>query len=138
MVNMDGQRKRFAIILLIVLFGSGYDRVEVSMPHDLPTAIIPTPERSEIQKFADWFFQDWYLAYPDFHTGAQMHVDSLSPERRAVLAQELREFLREHTGETPDELREAWFLMGAGAWPRDLHLADFISHFVSVMEGGVE
>ena len=108
------------------------------MSDDLPTLVRPQPERSELQKFASWFFQDWELAYSDFHTGAQMHIDALSTKRRATLAIELRDFLHEHTGKTSQELREVWISVGAEAWPRDLHLEEFLEHFIDVLEGNVD
>jgi hypothetical protein len=92
------------------------------------TKVIETPKLTELEQFASWFNQDWYLFFPDFHRGAAMYVANLSAAKRAALHRELATFLQEHAGSSSKALRNRWRKLGAqAAWPRDLDIKTWLT-----------
>ena len=100
------------------------------MPEPLTHKIVPTPERTELQEFAQWFHQDWRLMFPNFYMGAAMYIKQLTPERRLQLQQQLRAFLDANAGATPRELEQQWLKLGAAEWERDLTIHEVLQDFV--------
>lgn len=93
-------------------------------------------ERTELERFALWFHQDWRLCFSDIHEGARIYVMGLPANRRAVLRRELLRFLREHTGEPPQALRRLWLKLGAQEWPRGVDVRSILNAFAEMLEEG--
>ncbi len=131
---------RFGIAILVLLLCPvdkhllAMSGTEVKMLHDSSVKAVPKREKSELQRFASWFHQDWKLIYPDFHKGAQMYLGSLPPERRVTLKKELQIFLDQHAGGTSKSMLHAWFSLGAEAWQADLDITATFRYFVSLTE----
>jgi len=104
------------------------------MMEEVPFRTIPTPEQSELGAFASWFHQDWRLVYPDFLTGAKMYVEALPGERRKGLSAELRAFIEAHSVSSEEEIRKAWYALGAGAWQTGLQVPDTLHAFLALTE----
>ncbi len=83
--------------------------------------VFPGPkERSELERFAMWFHQDWGLLFVTFEGAAKAYLRQLSAERRATLHAELAAFLDEHAGATRGGLQRRWLKLGAQGAPSDL------------------
>lgn len=97
--------------------------------------IVDTGPKSEIEKFASWFHQDWRLVFPDFYTGAKIYFEEvpLSEDARYVLKQELYRFLDQTEGQDPKEIVQAWFDLGAHAWQCDLDIASTLRDFAEML-----
>lgn len=102
-----------------------------AMPPEEPYSIIPSPAKSEIEKFAMFFHQDWKLIYSDFHEGARMCIATLSADTKVVLKKELTEFLALY--ESPADLREAWLGLGAQAWQEGLDIRKGLRDFLEML-----
>lgn len=118
-----------------------YDK-SVEMEETLPVEAIPcedeirivaTPPRSELQKFAGWFHQDYTLFFTDFHEGARMYLADLPLERKPVLRRELLAHLETHSGASQEEMLKLWWRLGAGAWPPDLDMKKALREFTEMM-----
>jgi hypothetical protein len=80
--------------------------------------IVATQRPSELQQFAQWFHQDFFLMAPDLLTGTRMYLETLTADRKTMLADELGAFLVEHR--SPKVIRNSWRRLGAGIAPRGL------------------
>lgn len=131
---------QFATVALVLLSFTSLDGylltlcgAEAKMSQDRSAKAVPKAEKSELQKFASWFHQDWDLIYPNFYEGAQMYLTSLSSRRRVKLSNELQDFLRQYGGEPSKLVLRAWFRLGAEAWPPELEIANTLHDFVRLM-----
>jgi len=97
--------------------------------------IVPGRERTELEKFASWFHQDWKLVFPNFPEGARMYLSTLPRERKALLHQELSAFLAEHSDDSSSGLKQAWLRLGALGWQSDLDVRETLASFVRMMGG---
>jgi len=95
--------------------------------------VVPTPEKSRLERFASWFHQDWKLVFSDFDEGARIYVRQLSDTERAALRQDLRDFLKANEAGDEDRLRRAWLGLGAHAAPRDRPLRDVLRGFLQII-----
>jgi hypothetical protein len=93
---------------------------------------IPRP-KNELSQFARWFHQDWKLEFENFHEGATMYFESLTPERKKLLRSELSEFLEAHPGQSGKGLKRSWLRLGAAGWQRDLDIRDTLGQFVKML-----
>jgi hypothetical protein len=91
--------------------------------------IVPSPQRTELQQFAQWFHQDWNLVFPEFYSGAAMYFKQLPPERRMELQRQLRAFLDANAGAGPRKLKNLWLKLGAQAWQNDLDIRAVLEDF---------
>lgn len=107
--------------------------IEPSMDDIESYRIVPSEPKSELQKFAFWFHQDWKLIFPDFHTGAEMYLSSLSPERKEVLRQALAQFIERNRDADASELIDEWVKLGAQAWQSDLDFLRTLDDFLRMM-----
>lgn len=87
--------------------------------------VIPSPVKSELQKFASWFHQDWQLFYESFDQGARMYLRDLPIERKSILKSELMQFL-------PSATRRSWLKLGAQAGDRDVQA--MLQRFLEMMD----
>jgi hypothetical protein len=89
---------------------------------------------SQLERFALSFHQDWNLLEPDFHSVARSAIrDVLPPSAKPELKRELGEFLERHQDSSPDELKRAWFRLGAQAWDRRLDIHRTLKEFHEMM-----
>lgn len=88
--------------------------------------------RTELEKFATFFCQDWEIMFPNFYSGAKDYFDSLPRDRRLILRKELQELV-ESTSSTPC-LQKAWFRLGAEAWQRDLEISAALRDFIWMLD----
>lgn len=96
--------------------------------------IIASNEKSELQKFASWFHQDWKIVYPDFISGAKMYFSNLPSDRAEILSQEIIKFLNNHKKDSLSEVREAWISLGAQAWQNDLNIIQTLNDFLILLK----
>jgi hypothetical protein len=89
--------------------------------------VVETSEKSELQKFASWFHQDWSLIYDSLDRGAEMYIQALPEARRFVLKAELAQFL---TSASP----KAWLRLGAQIFDRDAGLQAMLQRFLQMMD----
>lgn len=85
---------------------------------------VPSPAKSELQKFASWFHQDWQLFYESFDEGAGMYLQDLPEDRKHILKAELTQFL-------PSANRRSWLKLGAQAADRDVQT--MLQRFLQMM-----
>ena len=93
--------------------------------------IAPGPRRSELEMFASFFFQDWYLIFPDFYTGVDMYISAISRKQRQILSKQLEQFVEDH--KTPAQLKQAWLNAGAQAWPPELEIVSTLRDFAKII-----
>ena len=103
------------------------------MKKDEQYRIVPSESKTELQKFAFWFHQDWELIFSDFYEGAKMYLESLSPSRRSELKSELEQFLDLNANSSPSELKKAWLSLGAQGWQANLDIRKTLWDFVGLM-----
>ena len=80
--------------------------------------IVPIRKRSELEKFAEFFHQDYHLLYSDFFEAVEDYKRSIPPDRRQKLIEQLEAVVAEYKSEKV--LRRVWIKAGAQAWPRGL------------------
>jgi hypothetical protein len=90
-------------------------------------------QRTELERFALWFHQDWELMYPDFYEGARMYFSQLSGEKKHALRKELSDFIASNAGRRSKSLKRAWFKLGAQAWQSDLVILPALKDFVEML-----
>lgn len=87
--------------------------------------IVSSTEKSELQKFASWFHQDWQLFYESFDQGAKLYLRDLSADRKRILKAEFMQFL-------PSANRRNWLKLGAQAVERDVQV--MLQRFLQMMD----
>jgi hypothetical protein len=105
------------------------------MPSGDPQVIL-MPEKSELEKFARSFHQDWDIEGIDFFEGARRYSLRLSSERRINLCGQLYNFIKNNIGTPPAELKRRWFKLGsdAGWQPKvDIHVG--LKEFYLILSG---
>jgi hypothetical protein len=100
--------------------------------------IVPSPERTELQQFAQWFHQDWHLVFREFYSGAALCLKQLPRDRRITLQRELRAFLDANAKAGPRKLERLWLELGAQAWQHDLNIREVLEDFclMATEDGG--
>ena len=96
--------------------------------------IIPSEPQTELQQFASWFHQDYELLFSNFYEGADMYLRSITLERKKVLGQELKQFIKDNQNSEREEIIEAWCGLGAQAWQEDLEVLPVLNDFVWMTE----
>lgn len=96
--------------------------------------IVASIEKSELQKFASWFHQDWKIVFPDFIYGAKMYFSNLPSDRAEILSQEIIKFLNKHKKASSSEVRKAWISLGAQAWQADLDIIQTLNEFLNLLK----
>ena len=96
--------------------------------------IVASIEKSELQKFASWFHQDWKIVFPDFICGAKMYFSNLPSDRTENLSQEIIKFLNNHKNDSSSEVRKAWISLGAQAWQADLDIIQTLNEFLNLLK----
>lgn len=74
--------------------------------------------QSELERFAEWFHQDFSLMFPDLDDGVSEYTVTLTPARRLKLKGELEQLVSDYPGKESKGLRNAWFRLGAQGWPQ--------------------
>ena len=95
--------------------------------------IKPARPKTELEKFASWFHQDWKLVYKDFYEGARMYASSLSTERKTALRRELSEFVETHRNTSRSVLMASWFKLGAQGWQGKFDIHNTLLDFVQIL-----
>jgi hypothetical protein len=103
---------------------------ERTLPEPEDYTIVPSRQKTELEKFASWFGQDWELIYPNFYEGARMYFGQLSEQRRIILRRELSEFIVKSVGLPSETIEESWFKLGAQAWQPDLVIMPVLKDFL--------
>jgi hypothetical protein len=85
---------------------------------------------SELDQFIGSFHQDYGLEFKDFHSGAAMHVEGLSPDRRKSLRAELSAFLAKHKELPPNSLKRVWMKSGAQWCQRGIDMREALNEVV--------
>ena len=102
----------------------------------MPYKIIPSPERSELQKFAMSFHQDFDLEDTDYFEGARRYVSGLSPKNRQLLAEEMRVFMDENATRSSRSLKKFWVRLGSiGGWQPDVEIHEGLERFYHIIIG---
>src|ERR1700752_3617634 len=90
-------------------------------------------ELSELQKFARSFTENWRLRASSFLMLASEYIEQLPRDRKEVLAQAVRAFLCEHSGDSDEALLQLWYEQGAEVWDFDLTVRPVMSDFYWLM-----
>jgi len=96
--------------------------------------VVKSEKKSELQKFAMYFHQDWKLVFPDFYTGAEMYLSSIKTEQKVLLKNQLSDFISLHRNSSPAIVKTEWLKLGAQGWQKRLNIIDTLSEFVRLME----
>jgi hypothetical protein len=95
--------------------------------------VVPSPERSELHKFASWFHQDWKLVFPDFRAGVEIYLKNLPMDGRRILADELRKFIEHNSTASSQELKQQWLELGAQGWQNSLDIHSTLDEFLATI-----
>jgi|SRR6267142_6271622 len=128
-----GIRGLVFLILAAMTANFSEGRDSAMADHDDDNQVVFVPQRSELQKFAGFFHQDFAYEYSDFYDGARDYIEQLSVPERETLKIELGSFLSAHESDGPDQLRNEWLNLGAGYWPRDSNTANKLRDFLRMM-----
>jgi hypothetical protein len=126
-------RGLFLLILATMTATFSEGRDSPMADHDDDNQVVLVPQRSQLQKFAGSFHQDFAYEYSDFYDGARDYIGQLPVPEREALKIELRSFLSAHENDRPDQLRDEWLRLGAGYWPRDSNTAGRLRDFLEMM-----
>lgn len=81
---------------------------------------MPRFNTSEIEKFAEWFHQDFGIIMGDTEVAAESYLQSLSQNQRNILADEVSTLLTKYPGKDYNGLKKAWLRLGAQWWHQSL------------------
>ena len=70
-------------------------------------------EKSELEKFASFFHQDFTLMFHGMLQGIEEYTEKLSADQKQALVQQLKTLLSEYSGNDNKGLIKAWFRLGA-------------------------
>ena len=96
--------------------------------------IVAHVRKSELEELAQFFHQDFEIAFESVTEGANEHFRSLTFEQRRALISELRQVLQDHLGKSKRGLQNAWRRLGAQYWNRKIDLASSMSSWVAELE----
>ena len=85
--------------------------------------------KSEAEKFASWFQQD-FGALGAGNQAVATYIAQLGSSERAMLKAQLQALLREHPGKDQRGLGNAWRRLGAQWSPRGSNLRAFIERWI--------
>lgn len=83
-------------------------------------AIRSNVARSEVERFAKWFHQDFYVIFSQITDGVDAYISGLDSAQKRTLKLELLSLLKDNPGKEQKGLRNAWRRLGAQTVPRDL------------------
>lgn len=95
--------------------------------------IISRPQKTEFERFASWFHQDWKLFFSSFDQGAKKYIDSLPTERKCLLRDEISHFLENNSKNSNEQTKELWLQLGAQGVPKDLDLRLWLADVVGTI-----
>jgi hypothetical protein len=86
--------------------------------------IIPSgPDtRTELQRFAAWFNQDFIILFPVVQEGVEAYFSGLPLDAKRTLREQLSAFVESYAERSYPvrTIKKAWLKLGAGSTPPDL------------------
>ena len=90
-------------------------------------------QKSELERFAGIFHQDFGVETTDIEEYAQDFFRTLSKRRRTTLRIKLIKLLEENPGKKQKGLINEWFRLGAQWWGRQYDLRDCIVKWIHIL-----
>ena len=88
--------------------------------------------RTELEKFARTFHQDWDLCFPSFREGALEYFQLSDFTQNHILLRELKAFVAQ--GGTESQLLQRWHMLGAQAWQRGMPVREGFEQFIADLQ----
>ncbi len=76
-------------------------------------------EKTELEKFASWFHQDFGVLFESIEEGTNAYLDTLPSRRKKELVAEIKKLLNDDSGKENKGLKNAWLRLGAQWWNRE-------------------
>jgi hypothetical protein len=98
--------------------------VEKSMKNDLS---------SEIERFAEWFNQDFGILFSSIEEGSQEYFRTLTLNQKASLKKDLKKLIDEFPGNSKKGILNAWIRLGAQWWDKKQDLRTEIHRWIRTL-----
>jgi hypothetical protein len=97
---------------------------------------LETSKRTELQRFAASFHQDWDIEGIDYFEGARHYVRALPVERRYHLKLELRGLIETNATASAKGMTNIWIKLGSdGGWQPEMDIRDGLRQFYEIIAG---
>ncbi|WP_145973445.1 contact-dependent growth inhibition system immunity protein [Candidatus Phaeomarinobacter ectocarpi] len=96
--------------------------------------VLVTHQRTEIEKFASFFHQDWRYIYDSADKARADYLKQVGERQRQILEREIRAFLLAQSGNGSQAVLKAWCKLGVNNWDPKVQVKPWLNGALEVID----